>query len=156
MYIYKYRYIHRYDMCIGYYLLRIYAIYVKFCHPNGNNQSKEISKMVYIINCVTNNDIIKKRAFILNFRYSNFQVFNFPYFDLFRILFNPINADGWQKYPTLYNRYNFLYIFQTTCTIILKFLVSNLLSISGKKIKNLKVSLFLNSTGHTHVSNGCE
>ena len=49
--------------------------------------------------------------------------------------------------------YDSLYIFQTTCTIILKFSGSNLFYVSVKKIKNLKILLFLNSTGYAHVPN---
>ena len=41
------------------------------------------------------------------------------------------------------SRYDFLYIFQTTCTIILKFSVSNYLSVSAKKRKTLKILVFL-------------
>ena len=41
-----------------------------------------------------------------------------------------------QKCPT---PYNFLYIFQMTCAIILKFSVSNFLSVLVKKIINLKI-----------------
>ena len=44
----------------------------------------------------------------------------------------------------------FLYIFQTTCTIILKFLVCNFLSVLVEEIKNLKILLFLNFVGHNH------
>ena len=66
---------------------------------------------------------------------------------------NPISADSGQKCPI---PYDFLYIFQTTCTINLKFSVSNLLTFSVKKIKILEILDFLNSTGHTHVANGCE
>ena len=69
------------------------------------------------------------------------------------MLVNPNSADVGQKCP---NPYNFLYIFQTTCTIILKFSVSSVLSILVKKIKNLKVLLFLNSTGHAHIADGCD
>ena len=50
----------------------------------------------------------------------------------------------------------FFYIFQTTSTITLKFLVINFLSFSVKKIKNLKILLFRNSPGQTHVVNGLE
>ena len=49
--------------------------------------------------------------------------------------------------------YDSLYIFQTTCTIIMKFSGSNLFYVSVKKIKNLKILLFLNSTGYAHVPN---
>ena len=48
--------------------------------------------------------------------------------------------------------YKFLHILQTTPTIILKFLVSNFLSILVKKIKKkMKILLFLNSTGHIYL-----
>ena len=67
------------------------------------------------------------------------------------LLFNTISADGGRKCPAIYN---LLIIF--TCTIILKFPVSNFLSVSVKKIKNLKILLSINSAGHTHFANGCE
>ena len=52
-----------------------------------------------------------------------------------KVFLNPVSADGGQKCPTAYN---FLYIFQTTCTIILKFWLSSFYLFPSRKSKTWK------------------
>ena len=60
---------------------------------------------------------------------------------------------GWQKCPTPI-------IFYVSSKPLAQsswnFLVRNVLSVSVKKIKNLKILFFINSTGHTQFAIGCD
>ena len=62
--------------------------------------------------------------------------------------FDTIIGAGRQKCPT---SYIFSYIFQRTCRIILKFSLSNSLSILLQKIKSMKILLFLYSIDDAHI-----
>ena len=47
---------------------------MKCFYPKGNNLFRELSKIAYLTNSFTNNEVTERRAFILNFRFLNCQI----------------------------------------------------------------------------------